>query len=534
MGIGSKWRALWGRGETREEDKAAADALSAALGRLLVSRGETPRRGSAELLKSFAESPWIRGVVGRISWEVASATRWELYDRPEGDRQRKQLPFNHPLLKLLRRPSSRLSPRLMWATAQSHIELCGEAFLMLDRNAAGVPVELTPAAPTWILETASDLRPYFRVANELYHRVVDVADMLWLKDLNPERPYGRGAGTAGALADEIDTDESAAKQTKAFFQNGGLPDALVSISGITADQAKTLKEDWVSKYAGPRKSHQAHFTGQAIDVKRLDTTFKDQDLVSLRKHERDTIVQVWGIPPEVFGILENSNRATVDAAYYLFARAVLVPRLRLITDELQRRLVPEFERAFPEYGEEIYLGFASPIPEDRDYFVRAVATAPAAFRAGEVRFSAGLQPDPEIDRNILGGGGVATPSQLPGAGAEDQEPGAPSAQSAEVAPPASEAPAAPPEVEIPLDENGEPVATDIQSMALNGAQIASLLAILDAVRAGNLPKESAIQALLISFPANLDSAAAHALVDPIQPAAPVPPPASAPPPAPEE
>jgi len=76
---------------------------------------------------------------------------------------------------------------------------------------------------------------------------------------------------------------------------------------------------------------------------------------------------------------------------------------------------------------------------------------------------------------------------------------------------------------IPLSdapEKGEDVATgDIQSQALNGAQTLALLSVLDAVKAGRLPKESAIQALLTSFPANLDLAAAHRLVDPIEPAA---------------
>jgi len=519
--MAAAWRALWQRKPKTDEQEKGVEQFSSSLSRMLVARGESPRRGTRELLAAFAESPWIRGVVGRIAWEVASAARWELWDGPEEDEDRRKLPAAHPLLKFLRRPSTRLTSRLLWAQVQAHIELCGEGFLMIDRNLAGVPVELSPASPAWITMTASDLIPYFAITHETYHRDVPREDMLWPRDINPAFPYGRGSGIAHALADELDTDESAARMTKAFFQNGSVPDIMIAAIGADEKALIAMEEKWRSKYSGPAKAHQAHFTGRDLKVQRLDTSFKDQDLVKLREHERDMIVQVWGVPPEIFGILQNSNRATIEAAYYLFAKSLIVPRLTLLRDEMQMRLVPEFERAFPEYGDELHLGFASPIPDDRDFFIRSVGTAPNAFRASEVRRKNDLQPDADIDATILGAGGTVTPSQLPGAGAPEQEPGSPTAQPAEVAGPADgEAPkpdAAPKseEVDIPIAEDGMPA--DIQSMALNGAQIESMLSILAGVSDGSLPAASAIQALLVAFPVNIDLSRAHALVDPISP-----------------
>ncbi len=32
--------------------------------------------------------------------------------------------------------------------------------------------------------------------------------------------------------------------------------------------------------------------------------------MELRKHSRDTVIQTEGVPPELHGIIENSNRAT--------------------------------------------------------------------------------------------------------------------------------------------------------------------------------------------------------------------------------
>lgn len=62
-----------------------------------------------------------------------------------------------------------------------------------------------------------------------------------------------------------------------------------------------------------------------------------------------------------------------------------------------------------------------------------------------------------------------------------------------------------------------PAGSDLQALALNGAQITGLLAILAAVRDGSLPQESAIQALLLAFPAQITSPEqARRLVAPIE------------------
>lgn len=55
--------------------------------------------------------------------------------------------------------------------------------------------------------------------------------------------------------------------------------------------------------------------------------------------------------------------------------------------------------------------------------------------------------------------------------------------------------------------------TDVQSQALNGAQMATLQAIVQAVVAGQLPAESAIQLVLISIP-GISQATAEALISP--------------------
>jgi HK97 family phage portal protein len=395
----------------RTKASGGASFSSADLGGLLSPfYSDLPKRGSAELLEAYRTHPWLRTVVHRIAVEVATAAKWELFTEPEGHPQRQQI-HAHPLLALFRSPSRRMTAVDVWAFVQMSLDLVGDAFVIIDRNESGFPAELTPIPATWVWRTPSPDSPVFQVSSggTSALREIPSQNMLWMREVDPANPRGRGVGPAHALANELDTDEYAAKFTAAFFVNGGLPGAVVSIEGGSEKEAIRVEESLRQKHGGgPSNVGKIHVTNKKLSFARLDTSFKDQALVELRKFERDTILQTFGVPPEVFGVIENSNRATIDAAYYLFAKAVLVPRLQLLVSELQMRVVGE-------YGAGLHLGVVSPVPEDRDFMMRAMAVAPGAFRAGELRRLVGMLPDPDLDAIPLNqlSPVSATPTQLP-------------------------------------------------------------------------------------------------------------------------
>jgi SPP1 gp7 family putative phage head morphogenesis protein len=94
------------------------------------------------------------------------------------------------------------------------------------------------------------------------------------------------------------------------------------------------------------------------------------------------------VPPEVFGILNNSNRATIEAAEFLMGKFVLVPRLEFTRSVLQQMLVPEFD-------ERLILEYESPVADDVAA-QNAVMTANSwAFIADELRERAGMEALPD-------------------------------------------------------------------------------------------------------------------------------------------
>ena len=97
------------------------------------------------------------------------------------------------------------------------------------------------------------------------------------------------------------------------------------------------------------------------------------------------------MPPELFGKLSSSNRATIDSAEFLFAKHTIEPRLAFILDELEPFCVDAFGLA-PDT-----LRYESPVAEDVTQALECVKARPTAFTDNEVRALAKHKPAPGKD-----------------------------------------------------------------------------------------------------------------------------------------
>src|SRR6185295_18915609 len=209
------------------------------------------------------------------------------------------------------------------------------------------------------------------------------------KDPDPAMPYWRGTGTSQALADEMETDEYAAKYIKAFFYNSARPDVIITPKGDNAslnpNEMDRLETQWTNEHQGFWRAFKPLFSNRPIDVTVLEANFRQLQMKDLRSHIRDICLQVWGVSPEILGVLENSNRATIDAADSLFSKWVIVPRLEDWRLDFQRQLVPE-------YDERLILDYESPVQEDKTFAKEVMGLITEAFSLDEIRELVGHSP----------------------------------------------------------------------------------------------------------------------------------------------
>jgi HK97 family phage portal protein len=443
---------------SRERERAAPSGSPLAAfetGLLASSAGRgPPKRGTRELIQLYNQSPWLRSVTSRIargvqstSWCVyvrskerapaskskgrgAPAWRWGV-DRAVPDsrlaspvrkvraERRAELlaagtlreVVDHPMLALLRRPNEFFRGAMALKLTQIWLDIKGESFWLLAFGDDGTPRAAYPLPPHWVTQVPTAAKPTFTVSTGAgVHVEVDPKAMLWLKDADPANPYGRGSGIAESLGDELETDEFAAKYLRAWFFNNALPSVIVSFEGnATKDQLREARDEWERSHRGVHNAHRAHFAAGKMAAVKLDTSFKDQEIVDLRRMERDTVIQVFGVPPETVGIIENSNRATIDAADYMLIKGVIHPRVDYLRGELEAELLPLYPG-----GEVAVLEAEISEPEDKGHRIEVMKAQQGAFTLNEWREEAGADPLPELEGQF--------PAALPGQQAKTEQP----------------------------------------------------------------------------------------------------------------
>lgn len=456
MGALDKLRSLLGF-QQRAAAVPAGYELQGGIVVATASVSNAPQRGTRELLQAYRQSPRLRAVVSRIARGVAAlqvhayvrtseAARGATFARRRDEhgsyrdvstapafrwgkdkgvrdlaltqgparlraRRRRELAAagllrevaDHPLLELLAAPNGEMSGRTLFFVTQIWLDLVGEAFWLITTDKEGKPVSLWPVPPHWVQQTPSTGAPHFAVSAGGVTLRVAPGNVVWFRDPNPENPYARGTGTGESLGDEIETDEYAAKYLKNWFFNSAMPSAVVSFEGATPAELKVMREKWEQEHRGYSNAHRVHFGMGKMNAVRLDASLRDQQMTELRAFSRDAMAQVFGVPPEMVGIIENSNRSTIDAAGYIYALGVEFPRADFLREELQRQLAPMYDAS-------LALEVEVPIPDDETRRLDVLRAMPGAFDLNEWRAEAGYDPRAEFEA-------VFPPLAMPGQGA---------------------------------------------------------------------------------------------------------------------
>lgn len=390
---------------------STGEAATAAGGLLasIVQSGQAPRRGTLQLLQAYRTHPWLHAVVHKIATEVSGNHLRAYRDTAKATPGKPALkpgqkitvgrsavgyaPHNaeeldaHPVLALLANPNPIMTRGVFQYLLCAYLDVKGEVFVVIERDGAGMPCQLWVVPPHWCMEIPNRNMAGYRFSYGTWQRTIAEDDVLYLKHADLEQPYGRGVGFAETLADELDIDEFASKHLKNWFFNRALPDVFLYVEGVKSEtEALRYEEKLRQKHGGNGKANRVHVTNGKVDLKQVGQTFREQMLPELRDQMRDVVLQVYSVPPETMGIISNSNRATIDAAYYLLTKGVVAPRLAFICDAFTAWARREYS------DESLCVGFLSPVPEDAAFSLSVMQAQPDLFSKNEWRTLAGKPP----------------------------------------------------------------------------------------------------------------------------------------------
>ena len=429
------------------------------------SMATPPPRGGRDLLRSYGKSPWLHMVVGKVSlsvsrlpWTLSVARRandgqrrafrhsqlqtagaeWRRNLRRDIGRRNKQVELEeideHPLLDLLSAGNEHHgSGWSVFELAQIHMDLIGEVFLFKERHSTlGIPIQLWPIDPIMINRIPTRERPFFEVRLERGRMEnIPAEDIIHIAKPNPADPYKRGVGIGMAISDEIQVDEYAVEHIKSAFYNNLKTDTIISGEGLSQEDTRRLEADWRNRFRKVWNRFMPYFINRQVQVHSLNQKLRDAGATDMRKFAGELCRIVYGAPPEIFGIIESSNRATIQAADHLFSKYVVDPRKDYLRLGLQQQLVPDFD-------ERLVLDYPSPVQADHDFVLKAAEAAPWALMVDEWRELQDLEPleDGKGER-FMRPFNLLPSSDFDESPTEAEEPGAEEPEGAEAAAPSA-------------------------------------------------------------------------------------------------
>jgi HK97 family phage portal protein len=347
----------------------------------------------------MATSGTVYTMVSRLAEATASA-RWELETVPAGRVTEPQAVTAHPALTLLQRPNPFMSGSDLMESAQQHFELTGEAYLVCYRGERSkLPLELWPVRPDRIAPVpAADGGflagwVYTGPMGERIPLLLD--DVIQIRHPHPTDPF-RGLGALQSVLVDLHSGQLASEWNRNFFLNSAQPGGVIEVEeGLSDDQWRQMVARWGEQHQGVAQAHKVAILERGHWVDR-NYSIKDMDFPALRNIPREAVREAFGYPKPMLGAVDDVNRANADAAEAVFAKWLVVPRLRRWQSAFNSRLLP----MFGPLGEGVRFTYESPVPEDeaaenaerQSKASAAAQLALAGWNAEDVLTTVGLPP----------------------------------------------------------------------------------------------------------------------------------------------
>jgi HK97 family phage portal protein len=343
---------------------------------------------------------WTFAAVNAIASEVANI-QLRLYQVVGDDQQ--EVDEDHPLLTLLDGVNEHMTgPELKYVT-MAHLELTGNFYWLLDgvKNDTDQPRAIYPLNPGRVRVKLN--KSSFPYKMDHYEYTLDGViyrfepyQILHGKYPDPNDPFV-GIGVPQTIPVWIDSDNYAMEYNRKYFLNGAQIGLYVQSDTNVEGNIERIKRSMRDGYGGVENAHKIPVMPKGVKLEHTGVTHKDMDFGQLAETTRDRILAGFRVSKTILGTAESdTNRATAETADYVFSKRTIKPKMELLLSYLNEFLVPR-------YGDDLYLTFIDPVPEDK------------AFRTQEMQAAVGSMPvltQNEAREQFMGLGPVQGGEQL--------------------------------------------------------------------------------------------------------------------------
>lgn len=314
-------------------------------------------------LRAMGQVGTLFAIVDKLATGVA-AVEWKLYRKTASGEDDRTEVKAHPALAVINKPNSFYTRQELFEAGQQHQDLTGEMWWVIARNPrVKMPIEIWPVRPDKmqpVVSAENFIDGYVYNSPDGTKVPLGREDVIFIRRPNPLDPY-RGMGPIQSVLAYIDGEHYSAQWNRNFFLNGAIPGGIIEVENRLSDpEFDKMSARWREQHQGVANAHRVAILEKAkwVDV---NYTNKDMQFVELSRLADDKIRRAFGFPKPMLGDTEDSNRAVAQAAEYVFARWLIVPRLMRIKAALNNEFLPMFPGS-----EGLEFDYESPVPEDEE------------------------------------------------------------------------------------------------------------------------------------------------------------------------
>jgi len=247
-------------------------------------------------------------------------------------------------------------PRLMAAIEMS---LCvyGQAFVIIERNGRGVPIEMwyAPAEKMKIVPHPTDyIEKYVFSTGHGNHVDINPQDVVWIPGVMDPNDEFRCLSPLEAARMSVESNLEAMTANRNIFKNGMNPGGILTPkdagTALTKEQREAIEHQLNLRLRGADRAHKLAVFSHPMDIQTPQLTPADAEFMQLLEWTLADIARVYKVPPTKLQDFSRATYSNVEQADKALYTDCIIPETERIASAFIEQLLSQF-------GQEYHLEF---------------------------------------------------------------------------------------------------------------------------------------------------------------------------------
>ena len=307
---------------------------------------------------SYLKNVIVHRCVSLISTS-ASHVPWQVFSTSS---KGTKLQPNHPVVKLLKKPSPNSSGADFFIENLSNLLLYGNSYMLIDYDKTSGFYTIKNLHPNDVSELVlGDKNVGYKVISEgkTYNYKTEqsngISQILHIKNYNPNNPK-RGLSCLSSASGAINLYEKIIQWNKSLLSNASRPSgALVFQDGngyLTDEQFERLQEQFYENFSGSNNSGKPLILEGGLKWQETSNSERFEKFIELKDSLARDIAVAFNIPPQLLGISGDNTYSNMQEARLALWEENIIPLLDKYSDALgswlsywyQEDLIVDFDK----------------------------------------------------------------------------------------------------------------------------------------------------------------------------------------------